>query len=60
MLKFLATIENIIQIGSEEPNYNRGKVFEKTAGNCYLQFPGISLYESRAVSFLTEDRVIAR
>ena len=59
MLKFLAATKNIRKIGSEEPNYNCGKVVEKTAGNCYSQFPDINLYESRAVSFLTEDRVIA-
>ena len=44
---------------SEETNYNCVKVVEKTAGNCFSQFPDIRLYESRAISFLTEDRVIA-
>ena len=59
MLKFLATTENNKKIRSEEPNYNRGKVVEKAAGNCNSQFTDIRLYESRAVSFLTQDRVIA-
>ena len=59
MLKFLATTENSRKIRSEEPNYNRRKVVEKTAGNCYSQFPDIRLYGSRAVSFLREDRAIA-
>ena len=44
---------------SEEPNYNRGKVVETTAGNCYLQFPDKRLHESRAVLFETEGRAIA-
>ena len=59
MLKCLATTENIKKIKSEEPNYNRGKVVETTAGNCYLQFPDIILHESRAVLFETEGRAIA-
>ena len=59
MLKFLATTENIKKIKSEEPNYNRGKVVETTAGNCYLQIPDIRLHESRAVFFETEGRAIA-
>ena len=59
MLKFLATTENIRNITSEEPIYNRGKVVEKKAAeNCYSQFPDIRIHESRAV-FETEDRAIA-
>ena len=30
MLNFLATTENLRKIGSEQPNYNRGKVIKKT------------------------------
>ena len=32
MLKFLATIENIIKIRSEDSNYNPGKVGENNSG----------------------------
>ena len=62
MLKFLATTENIRKMISEESIYNRGKVVEKAAGNCYSQFPDIAifgLHESRAGLFETEGRVIA-
>ena len=62
MLKFLATTKNIRKTISEKPIYNRGKVVEKAAGNCYSQFPDIAifgLHESRAVLFETEGRVIA-
>ena len=32
MLNFLATTENLRKIGSEQPNYNRGKVIKKNVG----------------------------
>ena len=38
MLSFLATTEKIKK-KSERPSGNSGKVTEKTAGNCYSQFP---------------------
>ena len=44
---------------SEESNYNRGKIVKKAAGNCHSPLSDIRLNESRAVSILTEDRVIA-
>ena len=43
MLNFLATTENLKKARSEPPNYNRGKVVEKAAGNCYSQFPDIKI-----------------
>ena len=39
MLNFLAKTENLRNRRSEHLIYNRGKVLEKTAGNCYSQFP---------------------
>ena len=59
MLEFLATIENIRKILSEEPIYSSGKVVEKAAENCYSQFPDKRLHESIAVLFETEGRSIA-
>ena len=56
MLKFLATTENIRKIRSEYSNYNRGKVVEIAAGNCYSQLPIHNSNESRAVLFVTGDR----
>ena len=38
MLNFLAKTENLRNTRSEPPNYNRGKVVEKS----YLQFPDIN------------------
>ena len=32
MLNFLATTENLRKIGSEQPNYNRGKVIKNNSG----------------------------
>ena len=56
MLKFLATTEKIIKIGSEESNYIRGEKKTKIAAeNCYCQFPIHNSNESRAVLSLTED-----
>ena len=43
MLNFLATTKNLRNARSEQPNYNRGKVVEKAAGNCYSQFPDIKI-----------------
>ena len=39
MLNFLAKTENLKNRRSNQPIYNRGKVLEKAAGNCYSQFP---------------------
>ena len=39
MLNFLAETKNLRNRKSEHPAYNRGKVLEKAAGNCYSQFP---------------------
>ena len=39
MLNFLAKTKNLRNRRSEHPIYNRGKVLEKAAGNCYSQFP---------------------
>ena len=38
MLHFPAKTENLRNRRSERPIYNRGKVLEKAAGNCYSQF----------------------
>ena len=43
MLNFLATPENLRNTRSEQPNYNRGKVIDKAAENCYSQFPDIRI-----------------
>ena len=58
MFKFLATTENEKIQKLEEPIYNRGKVVKKAEGNCYSQFSDIEIYQSRAVLFETEGRVI--
>ena len=39
MLNFFAKTENLRSKRSEHPNYNRGKVPKKAAGNCYSQLP---------------------
>ena len=39
MLNFLAKTENLRNRSRERPNYNRGRVLEKSAGNGYSQFP---------------------
>ena len=39
MLNVLAKTENLRNRRTERPIYNRGKVLEKAAGNCYSQFP---------------------
>ena len=58
MLMFFAITETAIKIKSEEPIYNRWKVVKKSSGHCYSQFPDIEIYQSRAVLFETESRVI--
>ena len=55
MLKFLATTENIRKTRREEPNDNRGKVVGKQREIAVRT----RSYESRAVLFLREGRVIA-
>ena len=59
MLNFLATTENLRNIRSEQPNYNRGKVIKKTVRNCYSRFPDIIPYSSRADYPEIEGRTIA-
>ena len=39
MLNVLAKTKNLRSRRSEHPIYNRGKILEIAAGNCYSQFP---------------------
>ena len=60
MLKFLVTTENIRKIRSEQPNYNRGKVLEKSSGKLLFAISRYKSNESRAVQSDIGDRTNTR
>ena len=49
MLNFLAKTENLRKTRSEQPNYNRGKVFEKSSGKLLFAIFRYKSNASRAV-----------
>ena len=49
ILNFLATTENLKNARSEQPNYNRGKVVEKSSGKLLFAIFRYKSHESRAV-----------
>ena len=49
MLNFFEKTENLINTRSEPPNYNRGKVVEKSSGKLLFAISRYISYASRAV-----------